>query len=91
VSSQPEPAASRGLHTRARAARELIRARELDPDIALSFVVWPSPRLAALSLEGRRVYSEETRLRALGFVDGGMSWAVAGRELGVPKPTVVYG
>jgi hypothetical protein len=37
--------------------------------VALSFVVWPSPRLAAVSPEGRRVYSEETRRRTLELVE----------------------
>jgi hypothetical protein len=75
--------------TRARAARELVWARELDPAVALSYVCWPSPRLAALSSNGKtHIHSEETRRRALEIVDAGHTQREVGRELGVPRPTV---
>ena len=56
--------------------------------LALDYVVSPTPRLAAINSEPGRIHSEETRRRALDLVDAGMSWAAAGREVGVPKPTI---
>jgi hypothetical protein len=79
----------RALYTRGAAARELILNRELDPAVALSYVVWPSRKLAEASASiTRRVYGEDVRRRALELVDAGYSWSAAGREVGVHKATV---
>jgi Homeodomain-like domain len=78
-----------GLQERAAAALRLIALRELDPYIALSYVCWPSERLAAARAAPRqKKHSADTRRRALELVDSGMSWTQAARAVGVSKGAV---
>ena len=56
-------------------------------------MVWPTDKVlvaseACAEQGGPKARTEEQRLRALELVDAGMSWAQAGREVGVPKTTV---
>ena len=76
-----------GIQARAAAARELIAAGELDAPVALSYVVWPSAKLADIPSRVTE-YPPELRDRALELVDGGASWAQAARAVGVHKQTV---
>ena len=60
---------------------------------ALAHVVWPTDKVLVASEEcadqgGPKARTEEQRLRALALVDAGVSWAAAGREVGVAKTTV---
>jgi hypothetical protein len=83
-----------GLEVRAQAAVDLARKGLLDPAVALSYAVWPTPAVEAASEAGaaegirRGQHCERTRLLALELVDRGYSWASAGRSVGVPKTTV---
>ena len=77
------------LGVRAAAARELIRVGELDPFVALSFVVWPTRQLAEIP-ERVNAHPAELRQHALELVAGGASWAAAARVVGVPKTTVGF-
>jgi hypothetical protein len=82
------------LEVRAAAAVDLARKGLLDGELALSFVLWPTPAIVAASeqaaAEGvrRGYHSERTKARALELVDAGYSWAQAARLVGVPKGTV---
>ena len=65
----------------------------LDRDIALAHAAWPTAEVlvaseACADQGGPKARTEEQRSRALELVDAGMSWAAAGREVGVPKTTV---
>ena len=66
----------------------------LDGEIALSYVLWPTPAVEAASeavaASGglRREHSASTRARALELVDAGATWAEAARLVGVPKQTL---
>jgi len=81
------------LRVRAAAAIDLVAQGLLDSDVALAHVVWPTDKVLVASevcadQGGPKARTEAQRLRALELVDGGMSWAAAGREVGVPKTTV---
>ncbi len=83
-----------GLEVRAAAAVDLARAGLLDGEIALSYVLWPTPAVEAASeavaASGglRREHSERMKARALELGDAGWSWERAAREVGVAKSTV---
>jgi hypothetical protein len=68
------------------------RRRSGRPEVALSFVVWPSVKLRACSerhAAPRRVrYTEQQRGRALALVAEGWSQQRVAVALGVPRTTV---
>jgi hypothetical protein len=81
------------LRLRAAAATDLVAQGLLDPEAALTLVVWPTDKVLISEPGVRRSggpesRTEEQRLRALALVDAGWSWAAAVREVGVPKTTV---
>lgn len=47
------PVSHRALIRRAQAARQLIRRGLIDPDLALSLVVWPTPLIELAESEWR--------------------------------------
>ena len=82
------------LQVRAAAAHQLVEAGLIDFELALAFVIFPSEEVESASAvvaaagERRHGYSDAQKRRALDLVDAGYSWAQAGREVGVPKPTI---
>jgi DNA-binding NarL/FixJ family response regulator len=81
------------LRVRAAAAIDLVAQGLLDSEAALTLVVWPTDKVliaseACADQDGRNAYTEGQRERALELVDSGLSWAQAGREVGVSKSTV---
>lgn len=82
--------ASRAVLTRASAALDVVREGSLDGELALSYVIWPTPELEEASEvpRDRRTVNRDQRERALELVAGGLSWARAAAEVGVCKATV---
>jgi hypothetical protein len=76
------------LRTRAAAARELIRNKELSPEVALSYVVWPTVELEQASASPRRQFTAADRERALELVAAGFSWAYTASAIGCSKGAV---
>lgn len=82
------------LQIRAAAAHELMAAGSVDGEVALLYVIFPTEDVeaasnaVAASVNGRSMYKEEHRRRALALVDAGHSWTRASREVGVSKATV---
>jgi hypothetical protein len=70
------------LSRRIDAAIGLVRAREIDPPLALSYVVWPSPRLAEASAQGARPQPQRLAA-ALELVAEGTGQAKAAEQLGL--------
>jgi DNA invertase Pin-like site-specific DNA recombinase len=78
----------RALRARAAAARELIRNREVSPEVGLSYAVWPTVELEEASAGDPRRFTSEDHARALQLVAAGVSWSQAAREIGCNKATV---
>jgi len=74
------------IQARAEAARQLIATGEFSPEVALSYVVWPTASLA--DIPGRMEHDASIRQRALELVDAGLSQAQAGAAVGVPRTTI---
>jgi hypothetical protein len=70
------------LSRRVEAAIGLVRAREVDPPLALSYVVWPSSRLAEASAQGARPQAQRLA-DALELVAEGTGQAKAAEQLGL--------
>lgn len=84
------------LLARAAACRELIAAGEIDGDLGLSLVVWPSEQVAqaSASVEVRRVgkgrwFFSDEREAAVEIVAGGLSAREVGERIGAHKQTVL--
>jgi hypothetical protein len=70
------------LARRVEAAVQLVKAHEVDPELALSYVAWPSSRLAEASTQGARPQAQRLAA-ALELVAEGTGQAKAAAQLGL--------
>jgi hypothetical protein len=77
-------AETQAIERRACAAIELISAGQVDPHLALSYIVWPSVKLNAASEQGPRP-SRERVADALDLVAQGTSQHKAAEQFGVGR------
>ena len=77
----------RDLITRANAARLLIQARAVDPDLALSYVVWPTIALETVPEPRQPVTNLETT-RMVELAREGLTHREIARQVQRPRTTV---
>lgn len=89
--SEPSPnvpqelsAETQAVERRATAARELITAGQVDPELALSYTVWPSLKLNTASQRGPRPSRERVN-DAVDLVAQGIGQAKAAERFGVGR------
>ena len=80
----PFSADTKALERRADAARQLVAAGQLEPELALSFVLWPSPQLVEASHTGPRSFRDRLA-DAMALVSEGHGQATAADMLGVGR------
>jgi hypothetical protein len=83
----------RTLRILSEAVRELIEAKEIGPEVGLSYVVWTPAKLLAAAKQqaseaGPYFYSAQTRKRGIELVAQGRSQREAAAEIGCPRTTL---
>jgi Homeodomain-like domain len=84
----------RTLRILAEAVRELIEAKEIGPELGLSYLLWTPPEILAAAKQrasesGPYFYSEATRKRGLALLAEGFSQREVGEALGgIPRTTI---
>jgi hypothetical protein len=80
------------LEIRAEAMLRLIAKKEVEPDVGLALVVWPTRSVAEASETAAGTdwpaYDEQTKRKALDLLSAGLSQGETAEELGTPRSTI---